>query len=104
MNVQTLPESPTQDGNDTILSFFVNLPGGTMPLETLTIIFVSSPTIITQRHSAYVTQDIKDNAVSILLRNYQADEVISKTLRMMNSIRLELTVYVINPVIAKTVI
>ena len=75
-----------------------------MPLETLTIIFVSSPAIITRRHSAYVTQDIKDNAVSILLRNYQADEVISKTLRIMNSIRLELTVYVINPGIAKTVI
>ena len=59
-----------------------------MPLETLTIIFVSSPTIITQRHSAYATQDIKDNAVSILLRNYQADEVISKTctLRIMDAL------------------
>ena len=57
-----------------------------MPLELLTIIFVSSPNIITRRHSAYVTQDIKDNAVSILLRNYQADEVISKTLRIMNAL------------------
>ena len=94
MNVQTLPESPTQDGDDTILSFFVNLPGRTMPLETLTIIFVSSPTSITQRHSAYVTQDIKDNAVSILLRNYQADEVISKTLRIMSALLDPIRIYI----------
>ena len=80
LNVETLPESPTQDGTDAILSFFVNLPGGTMPLDLLTTIFVSSPNIISRRSSAYVTEDIRNNAVSVLLRNYQPDQVISKTI------------------------
>ena len=78
LNVQTLPESPTQNGTDAILSFFVNLPGGTMPLDLLTTIFVSSPNIISRRNSAYVTEDIRNSAVSVLLRNYQADQVIGK--------------------------
>ena len=51
LNVQTLPKSPTQDGADIILSFFVNLPGGTMPLEILYEIFSSSPDIISQKTS-----------------------------------------------------
>ena len=76
LNVETLPESPTQNGTDAILSFFVNLPGGTMPLDLLTTIFVSSPNIISRRSSAYVTEDIRNNTVSVLLRNYTADQVI----------------------------
>ena len=50
-----------------------------MPLEILTIIFVSSPNIITRRHSAYVTQDIRDNALSIRLPAFQPDQVNSMT-------------------------
>ena len=51
LNVQTLPESPTQNGTDAILSFFVNLPSGTMPLDLLTTVFTSSdPVIIAQRN------------------------------------------------------
>ena len=80
LNVQTLPESPTQNGTDALLSFFVNLPGGTMPLDLLTTIFVSSPNIISRRSFAYVTEDIRNNAVSVLLRNYQPDQVIGKTI------------------------
>ena len=50
-----------------------------MPLDLLTAIFVSSPNIISRRSSAYVTEDIRNNAVSVLLRNYQADQVTGKT-------------------------
>ena len=78
LNVQPLPESPTQNGADAILSFFVNLPGGTMPLDLLTTIFVSLPNIISRRSSAYVTEDIRNNTVSVLLRNYEADQVTGK--------------------------
>ena len=78
LNVQTLPESPTQDGTDAILLFFVNLPGGTMPLDLLTTIFVSSPNIISRRSSAYVTEDIRNNTVSVLLPNYRVDQVTGK--------------------------
>ena len=76
LNVETLPESPTQNGTDAILLFFVNLPGGTMPLDLLTTIFVSSPNIISRRSSAYVNEIIRNNAVSVLLRNYPANQVI----------------------------
>jgi hypothetical protein len=45
MDVRILLDSPTQHGTDAILSFFVVLPGGTMPLDLLTVIFVSSPNV-----------------------------------------------------------
>jgi hypothetical protein len=50
--VRTLPESPSQNGTDTILSFFVDLPSGTtMPLDLLTTIFMSSPNVLSQPNS-----------------------------------------------------
>ena len=54
--MQILPNSPTQDGNDAILSFFVNLPGGTtMPSELLGVIFTSSPNVISQPSTVNTT-------------------------------------------------
>ena len=48
-NVQILPNSPTQDRNNSVLSFFVNLPSGTtMPSELLRIIYSVSPNVISQ--------------------------------------------------------
>ena len=45
LNIQTLPDSPTPDGDDLILSFFVDLPGGTMPPDLLATIFSLSPNV-----------------------------------------------------------
>ena len=48
-HVQILPDSPTQDDNDAILSFFVNIPGGkTMPPDLLLTIYSVSPNVISQ--------------------------------------------------------
>ena len=77
LNVETLPESPTQDGADIILSFFVNLPGGTMSLELLTTIFSSSPNVISQQTSVdsrlstnpNLTNEQMDNLVELSLRS-----------------------------------
>ncbi len=56
MNVKILPDSPNQHGTDAILSFFVDLPGGsTMPLRLLTVIFVTSPNVISQPTSLNAT-------------------------------------------------
>lgn len=47
--MRTLPNSPTQDGTDAVLSFFVDLPGGvTMPSDLLQSIFIASPNVISQ--------------------------------------------------------
>ncbi|CAB4041969.1 Hypothetical predicted protein [Paramuricea clavata] len=51
LNVQILPGSPTQDGADAILSFFVELPSGTIPSNLLTTIFTTSPNIVPQQTS-----------------------------------------------------
>ncbi|CAB4029120.1 Hypothetical predicted protein, partial [Paramuricea clavata] len=49
LNIQILPNSPTQDGEDSILSFFVYLPGGaTMSSDLLNTIYTSSPNVISQ--------------------------------------------------------
>ena len=45
LNIQTLPDSPTPDGDDLIQSFFVDLPGGTMPPDLLATIFSLSPNV-----------------------------------------------------------
>ena len=45
LNIQTSPDSPTPDGDDLILSFFVDLPGGTMPPDLLATIFSLSPNV-----------------------------------------------------------
>ncbi|CAB4045274.1 Hypothetical predicted protein, partial [Paramuricea clavata] len=48
-NIQILPNSPTQDGDDSVLSFFVNLPfGATMPSDLLNTIYSISPNVISQ--------------------------------------------------------
>ena len=56
-NIQILPNSPTQDGEDAVLSFFVELPDGTtMPSELLSIIYMSaSPPVIAQDNALNVT-------------------------------------------------
>ena len=75
LNVQTLPESPTQDGADIVLSFFVNLPGGTMPLETLTAIFSSSPDVISQQTNVDSRPSTNPN-----LTNEQMDNLVELSL------------------------
>lgn len=56
-NIQILSNSPTQDGNDALLSFFVDLPDGTtMPSELLSSIYMSaSPPVITQHNNTLNT-------------------------------------------------
>ena len=46
LNVQTLPESPTQDSTDAVLSFFVDMPRGTMSLDLLTVIFTTTTNVL----------------------------------------------------------
>jgi len=80
LNVQILPESPTQDVANAILSFFVDLPSGTMSSEVLTIIFMSSPNVLSQPVSSTttplpITETERENAVSVRLMNFQANEV-----------------------------
>ncbi|CAB3980486.1 Hypothetical predicted protein [Paramuricea clavata] len=48
-NIEILPHSPTQDADDSVLSFFVSLPdGATMPSDILNYIYSSSPNVISQ--------------------------------------------------------
>ena len=61
-NVEILPGSPTQDGDDAVLSFFVNLPSGaTMPSELLNIIYSSSPNAITRPNTINATTSQYEN-------------------------------------------
>jgi hypothetical protein len=62
LNVNILPGSPTQDGADAIFSFFVDLPGGTMPSNLLTTIFTTSPNIVPQETSV-VNSTLSQNAI-----------------------------------------
>ena len=78
LNVQILPESPTQNGADAILSFFVNLPSGTMPLELLITIFTTSdPVIITQQNSVTPSpnRDLRDDQIQNLVQLSATTEV-----------------------------
>ena len=77
LNVQILPESPTQNGTDAILSFFVNLPSGTMPLELLTTIFTSDPNIITQPNSVIPSPNpnLRDDQIQNLVALSTTTEV-----------------------------
>ena len=78
LNVQILPESPTQNGTDAILSFFVNLPSGTMPLELLTTIFTTSdPNIITQPNSVIPSPNpnLRDDQIQNLVALSATTEV-----------------------------
>ena len=78
LNVQILPESPTQNGTDAILSFFVNLPSGTMPLELLTTIFTTSdPNIITQSNSVIPSPNpnLRDDQIQNLVALSATTEV-----------------------------
>ena len=78
LNVQILPQSPTQNGTDAILSFFVNLPSGTMPLELLTTIFTTSdPNIITQSNSVIPSPNpnLRDDQIQNLVALSATTEV-----------------------------
>ena len=77
LNVQILPESPTQNGTDAILSSFVNLPSGTMPLELLTTIFTSDPNIITQPNSVIPSPNpnLRDDQIQNLVQLSATTEV-----------------------------
>ena len=88
LNVQILPESPTQNGTDAILSFFVNLPSGTMPLELLTTIFTTSdPDIITQPNSVIPSPNpnLRDDQIQNLVQLSATTEVNTVHLISVNS-------------------
>ena len=77
LNVQTLPESPTQDGTDAILSFYVNLPSGTMPLELLSTIFSSNPNITAHRNlvTPSANPTLRDDQIENLVELNSTTEV-----------------------------
>ena len=88
LNVQILPDSPTQNGADAILSFFVNLPSGTMPLEVLITIFTTSdPVIITQQNSVTPSpnRDLRDDQIQNLVELSATTEVNTVHLISVNS-------------------
>ena len=83
-NIQILPDSPTQDGDDSILSFFVNLPGGaTMPSDILNIIYSSSPNVISQptvlnttmSQNPVLTEGQSDNLVPLIVNGRDPTQV-----------------------------
>ena len=86
LNVQTLPESPTQDGTDAILSFYVNLPSGTMRLELLSTIFLSNPNIIAHRNLVTPSANprLRDDQIENLVELNSTTEV--NTLNFCNRI------------------
>ena len=86
LNVQTLPESPTQDGTDAILSFYVNLPSGTMPLELLATIFLSNPNITAHRNLVTPSANprLRDDQIENLVELNSTTEV--NTLNFCNRI------------------
>ena len=53
LNVQTLPESPTQDGPDATVSFYVHLPSGTMQSNLLVVIFSTASNVLSQPFSIH---------------------------------------------------
>ena len=82
--MQILPDSPTQDGNDAVLSFFVNLPnGGTMPSELLSLIYSTSPSVISQpttinttsSQNPTLTTDQKENLVTLTVNGLSPSQV-----------------------------
>ena len=83
-NIQILPNSPTQDGDDSILSFFVNLPSGaTMPSDLLNAIYSSSPNVISQRNvlnttmsqNPVLTADQTENLVQLTVNGLDPTQV-----------------------------
>ncbi|XP_028416182.1 uncharacterized protein LOC114539806 [Dendronephthya gigantea] len=62
--VKILPDSPVQNGTDLILSFFVELPSGTMPLDLLTTIFSCPSKNILSRANMIVQKMISNPTLS----------------------------------------
>ena len=64
LNIQELTNSPSQNGSDTRLAYYVDLPsGGTMPKHILATIFVFKKRDILSQNSSLVTSPLPDARV-----------------------------------------
>lgn len=84
--MQILPDSPTEDGNDAFLSFFVTLPdGSTMPVVLLAIIYHESPNVILQPTALTSITNQNEN-----LTSSQAENLIPLTVTNLSSIQVQI--------------